>query len=409
MSVLTVQVSESLNSDVHAALAWTLRNAAGMIVQHGISAIAQLPDAQRLVLVLPASVVMLTRVKVPGGRAPKLRQMLRYAVEDKVMADPETLYIASASANADGMAVAVIDRAWLASVIETFRSHGFVPRAALVETLLPRLNRGSWTAVWDGTQGFVRSGEHDGLAFDGGSPSEPPLALRLRLDEAHETNSAPEQLVLYTRGGVEPPDLAAWSQALGVDVNYAGAWSALDSGEDLEADFNLLQDEFAPSTFRADWLPKLRPAAFLAAAVIIIQLGASGLDWLMLQHEKTRLQQAMHSQYKATFPDSQAVVDAPRQMQSRLHELRGASGEISSTDLIPMIARVTPRLDRSVRVSVMDYSPGLLKLDLILPTAGMAEPVRAQLQSGGMSVQLESIKVAGNSATARYILRSPNI
>lgn len=407
MSILSVEIVESLATHPQTPLAWTLEGAAGIVMRHGTSPIAQLPNAQLVRLILPASVVMLTRVKVPAGRSQKLRQMLRYAVEDKVMADPETLHVASATANVLGVAVAVLDHPWLTAVIAAFRAHGVIPRTAVVETLLPQLRPSAWTAVWDGRQGFVRTAEYDGLTFDGGSAEEPPLALRLKSEEARVTANAPSELWLFTRGGSQIPDLAAWSSALGMNVRHAGAWSALTDASDTGPEFNLLQGEFAPASFRADWLPKLRPAAILAAAIIVIQLGASSLDWLMLSQEKTQLQQAMTAQYKATFPESRAVVDAPRQMQSRLQELRGAAGELSSADLVPMIARMTPQLDRSVRVALMDFSPGLLKLDLILPAAGMAESVRTQLQSGGLAVELQSIKTAGNGATARYILRSP--
>lgn len=409
MSTLSVEVGETLDAAADIPMSWTLESASGMTVSSGTSPIAQMPIAQRVRLILPASTVMLTRVKVPAGRPQKIRQLLRYAVEDKVMADPESLHVASASENGAGLAVAVMDRAWLQAVMAIFRSHQLAPRAAVAETLLPKLEHGSWTAVWDGKQGFVRTGEYDGLAFDGGSQTEPPLALRLACDEVRGADVAPAELLLYTRAGAQQPDLAAWGDALGVKARYAGAWSALTQGKQSLDHFDLLQGEFAPASFRADWLPKLKPAAYLATAIVIIQLGAGALDLLMQRQEKSQLQRAMTEQYKTTFPETRAVVDAPRQMQSQLQTLRTQAGEASSEDLVPMIARMTPRLDRSVRVSLLDFSPGLLKVDLILPAPGMAEPVRAQLQSEGLSVELESIKTAAGGTTARYILRAPNI
>lgn len=409
MTTLSVEISETLALDASTPLTWMLESAAGAKLRSATSPIAQMPAAQRVRLILPASVVMLTRVKLPAGRPQKIRQLLRYAVEDKVMADPETLHVASVSENSTEFAVAVVDRSWLKSVIDIFRGYGLAPRVALAETLLPKLEQAAWAAVWDGKQGFVRTGEYDGLAFDGGSQTEPPLALRLACDEARDNNAAPAELVLYTRAGALQPDLAAWSEVLGLKVHYAGAWSALAQASKSGEHFNLLQGEFAPASFRADWLPKLKPMAYLAAAIVIIQFGASALDLLMQRHEKNQLQQAMNSKYKATFPETRAVIDAPRQMQSQLQTLRRQAGEASPDDLVPMIARMTPRLDRSVRLSLLDYSPGLLKVDVILPAPDMAEPVRSQLQSDGLSVELESLTTVAGGTTARYILRAPNI
>lgn len=408
MTTLSVEIGETLAADANMPVPWMLEGAAG-VLRSGSAPIAQMPAAQRVRLVLPASVVMLTRIKLPTGRPQKMRQLLRYAVEDKVMADPETLHVASAVADSTGSAVAVVDRTWLKAVVDIFQSHGLAPRAALAETLLPKLEQASWAAVWDGRQGFVRTGEYDGLAFDGGSQTEPPLALRLACEEARGNGAAPAELLVYTRAGAPSPDLAAWGEALGLKIRYAGAWSALAQVSRYGEHFNLLQGEFAPASFRADWLPKLKPVAYLAAAIAIIQFGASTLDLLMQRHEKIQLQQAMNSKYKATFPEARAVIDAPRQMQSQLQTLRRQAGEVSPDDLVPMLARMTPQLDRSVRVSLLDYSPGLLKVDLILPAPDMAEPVRAQLQSEGLSVELESIKTAAGGTTARYILRASNI
>ena len=408
MSILTILVDEAFAPD--RPMPWSLREARRGIAQTGTSRLAQMPRADDVELILPASRVTLLQTKLPtSGSAAVKPAVLRYAVEDQVMADPDTLGVANLGAHDDGVGVAVFDRAWLMSVLSACKAANLRVRSAFAETLLAPLREASWTVVLDDGHGFLRQRDDVGLSFDGASASSPPMAIKLACDEARRHAVMPGTLVVYTREGTPAPDFGAWQESLQVRVESGGAWSPLDAAAVKDGSINLLQFEFAPSSFRSEWLPRLRPAAYLAGAILLLQIGANGLDWLMLRQEKTRLTESMNARYKATFPEARAVVDASRQMQTRLAGLRTAAGRGGPSDLVPMIARIGAPLDRAVRVSVLDYRPGLLKLDLILPAASMAEPIRAQLAQDGLSVELEDVTPLNRGASARYIIRAPAI
>lgn len=407
MSTLTILLDELF--DLTRPMSWSFREERRRIAKKGHSPLAQMPEADSVRLILPASRVTLLQAKLPTRSAALKPALLRYAVEDQVMADPDTLGIAQLSMNDGSINVAVFERAWLESVLAGCKQLGLRVRAAFVETLLAPLRSTSWSVVLDESHGFMRQGPHTGLSFDGAAANAPPVAIKLACDEARREGSLPGALVVYTRDGAPAPDLAAWQQALELRVEPGGSWSPLDVSSDDDDSMNLLQFEFAPSSFRTDWLPRLRPAAYLATAILVLQLGASGVDWLMLRQEKMRLAESMNARYQATFPEARAVVDASRQMQAQLIDLRTAAGRSGPADLLPMIARVGAPLDRSVRVAMLDYSSGLLKLDLILPSAGMAGSIGAQLAQGGLSVEVQEVTPLAQGASARYVLRAPSI
>lgn len=407
MSTLTILLDEA--SDPAQPMSWSLREERRRIAKKGASLLSQMPQADIVQLILPASRVTLLQTTLPSSGATLKPALLRYAVEDQVMADPDTLGVAKLGMNANSISVAVFERAWLESVLGACKQAGLRVRAAYVETLLVPLPGASWSVVLNGGHGFMRQGPCIGLSFDGAAVDTPPMAVKLACDEARRQGNLPGRLIVHTRDGAPAPDLAAWQRALELRVESGGSWSPIDASGDNDPSINLLQFEFAPSSFRTDWLPRLRPAAYLAAAIIVLQLGASGVDWLMLRQEKTRLAESMNARYKATFPEARAVVDASRQMQAQLIALRTAAGRSGPADLVPMIARIGPPLDRSIRVAMLDYSPGLLKIDLILPSASMAEPVRAQLAQGGLSVEVENVTPLAQGASARYVLRAPLI
>lgn len=406
MSTLTILLDDSFNPAQ--PLSWSLREERRRIAKNGSSLLAHMPQADMAQLILPASRVTLLQTTLPTTSATLKPAVLRYAVEDQVMADPDTLGVAKIGENAKRISVAVFERAWLESVLAACKQAGLRVRAAFVETLLAPLQDASWSVVLNGGHGFVRQGAYTGLSFDGAAPDAPPVALKLACDEARRQGNLPGALVVYTRDGTPAPDLAAWQQALDLRIESGGWWSPLDAAGDHDS-VNLLQFEFAPSSFRTDWLPRLRPAAYLAAAIVVLQLGANGVDWLMLRQEKLQLTETMHARYKATFPEARAVVDASRQMQAQLIDLRTAAGRAGPADLVPMIARIGAPLDRSIRVAMLDYSPGLLKLELILPSASMAESIRIQLAQGGLSVDLEEVTPLAQGASARYVLQAPTI
>lgn len=405
MSTLTILIDESFDSA--RPLSWSLREERRRIAKKGLGLLAQMPQADTVQLILPASRVTLLQTTLPTTSATLKPAVLRYAVEDQVMADPDTLGVAKVGENANSIGVAVFERAWLETIITACKQAGLRIRAAYVETLLAPLETASWSVVLNGSHGLLRQGPYSGLSFDGATPDAPPVALELACDEARRQGNLPGTLIVYTRESTPAPDFAAWQKALDLRVESGGSWSPLDTAG--EHAVNLLQFEFAPSSFKTDWLPRLRPAAYLAAAIVVLQLGASAVDWLMLRQEKTRLAESMNARYKATFPEARAVVDASRQMQAQLIDLRTAAGRSGPADLVPMIARIGAPLDRSIRVATLDYSPGLLKLDLILPSASMAESVRTQLAQGGLSVEVQDVTPLAQGASARYVLRAPTI
>lgn len=405
MSTLTLLIDEAF--DPQRPVEWSLREARRGIAQTGTGRLDQMPRADDVELILPASRVTLLKTKLPGSGAANKPAVLRYAIEDQVMADPDSLGVAKLGSDDDSIGVAVFDREWLNVVLDACKAANLRVRAAYAETLLAPMPETGWSVVLNEGHGVLRQRKYAGLSFDGATAVSPPVAIKLACDEARRQGSLPGTLVIYTCEGTAEPDLAAWQESLQVRVESGGAWSALHAATDNDNGINLLQFEFAPSSFRSEWLPRLRPAAYLGAAILVLQLGANGLDWLMLRQEKTRLTESMNARYKATFPEARAVVDASRQMQTRLSGLRTAAGRSGPADLVPMIARVGAPLDRAVRVSVLDYSPGVLKLDLILPSASMAESIRAQLAQDGLSVELDDVTPLNRGASARYTIRAP--
>lgn len=359
-----------------------------------------MPQARAVEVVAPASRVLLTSAKLPAGSRNRLQKLLPYAVEEKVMADPEGLHVATGPILPDGeIAVAVVDKAWIRQALQLLGETGIRPRRMWVETLLPAIHQDHWTVVLNGNKGFVRTGAFSGLSLDGGNQTTPPLALQFAARQAQA--GLPCKITLRCTDLPYHPNLAQWSEQLGIELEAGEKWEWWS--EPAGSGINLLQGEFAPAV-TADWLPKLRPAAVLAGLIVFFQLSFGIVEWASLSREKNRLEAELETSFRAAFPEARAVVDPRLQMRRNLRELRHARGLADSGDFLPLLARLTPWLGEAGagRLRVLQYQQGILKLELQLDNRQAADQLRDDLRA--TAAQFEIVETQAGSVVARVTL-----
>lgn len=385
MAQLEIRIAENWSPVTHetpgseTSFAWLLRGSDGTTTRTGKGALDALPAAATCRIVVPAGRVLLSSVQLPAQNRKKFMQALPYAVEDRIMADPESVHVAAGEVQENGeMPVAIVDRAWLSQLLESLRGKGLKPDRVEVETLLAPFAADSWTLVWQGNGGFLRQGRYGGIPLDGGDAERPPAALQLAMASAGQ----PPGSIRVFLDGAEAPNLAAWSSGLGIPVTSAGEWH-WPAAE--ERGINLLQSEFAPRSTRAEWLPRLRPALRLAALILCLQVAFTAGDWAMLKFEKYRLTSAMEKSFHKAFPDARAIVDAPLQMRRNLAELRHEAGIVGQNDFLPLLARIAPNLGAEARLRSLDYQQETLKIRLTLPNQAAVEQLRAKLPEAGFA------------------------
>ena len=382
MTILQIYLSEAgfaIDNDVE--VRYALRANTGELQRSGSAAPAELPRADQVEIIVPASLVLFTEVKLPPVRGQKLRQLLPFAVEEKILSDPDQVQVATGLRDADGVTrVAIVDRAWLDSICDRLRLLGFRPERGYAETCLPELEPQAWTLIWDGHEGFVRTGQGAGLALDGMGDDGAPFALRRAVQEARDKQRLPEKIILRaTDGAARVPDLALWTTQLGVSVVPGQDWEWAPRFLNTANAINLLQGDYSPSSSLRELVPQLRPILFLAGLIIAAQVLATGADWWRLNREKKALSTDMDKTFRAAFPDAKVVVDAPLQMQRNLVDLRRASGQQQATDFLPLLYKSLPLINNAKRVEALNYDQGSLKLDVLFSDGSAVEQLRNEL------------------------------
>ena len=336
--------------DAATRFGWMLFDARSALLREGRSTLDEIPPADEVEGVLPAARVLFARLKLPRVNAATIRELLPFAVEDRLLADPANIHAVAGHAGAPGeTVVAVIDREWLRAMLDALARAGIRPTRAWPESFLLAGGHGDWHLVWGERRGMLVDDDGVSATFDHDASGAYPLALRLALDEAATRGERPSVVRVHNEGGVALPDLARWSAESGMAFTPGSQWEKLSRGEPSDKCIDLLQGEFAAGRSRAWRLP--RAALALAALIALAQITFVTVDAMRLRHERKTLEAERESLFRTAFPEAKVVVDPDLQMQRNLAELkrtRGMTGGDGFLGLLSAAAQAAPQPARSI-------------------------------------------------------------
>lgn len=369
----------------------------------GVTRLAELPHADEIILVLPASRVGLVRAQLPTGPEVRLTKLAPFAVEDAVASAPEELHVVVLDETLDGARlIAVLDRAWLASAVGELESLGVSPDRAIVESALVGDHHGAWTLVWSGSGGFVVFGGIEAITVDASLEGQPPLALKLAADEWQARGTPPRAVRVLLAEGAAPPDVARWSESLRIPVAVAGQWTPEEFDADATACPDLLRGAQQGRWTNAEWMARLsRPATILLGVIVAVHVLLTVGDWARLAVEARGLQSQMETLFRKAFPEAKAVVDPALQMRRNLAELRRTAGEADAADLVPMLLKLSPALAAlGGSPQSMKFERGEIELQLPVASGETREGLASRLQVPGLRVRVERVATGGGATLA---------
>lgn len=363
---------------------WVLVNGSGEPVA-GEGRLADLPQhAERVQLVIPAAQVLITRARVPHGARRSAGSVLAFAVEEKTAGEPDANQVSWLGDVGDEDALAVVDKEGLERWRHALDAAGINIDEVHCETLLLPVRDGEWSLAWNGSEGFVRTGEFEGAATDCGDRESPPLFLRLKLEEAKTCNVGPTSIALYMTIPDAMPDIAAWQRELGIELRIIGTWDwrkALPG-----AGVNLVQQRQRWRVFSGA-ATRLRPAGWILGAALSLHAVALITGWTLLAGEQHALRLQMEARFRAAFPGAIAVANPALQMRRKLAEARHAAGLPDSGDFLPLIEQVA--------AATKEFPPGAMRA--------------VSYDGGRMTLELATNEEAARRIVARLIEAGLNV
>lgn len=373
------------------------RVAAGGAAQGAQRGLEGLAPAEQIIVWTPAAETLLLRARLPTRSAAKIVQALPFALEEQLIEPPERLHFAFAREADGALAVAVTQRERMDSWLAALAAAGLAPTHLAPVTLSVPLADRAWTLAFIDGESVLRSGARAGL----GGPAEPqpPAWLHAALAEARTESSAPERILLVDA----PADLdsTAWREALGLPVE------AMQPGEGaVPADsLDLLQQHYAPRGRMAALRRAYIPAAALLAAWLIATLAFDAIEWARLSRAASLAEEEMRALLVKSFPETRAILDPAEQMRRGLEDLGARSGIPAPGDMLFLLARAAPVIERESRVRVqgIEYAERALIVRLAASEAD-AESLARTLRERSLEVEVQR---AGGEARLRVRSGAP--
>ena len=315
-------------------IGYLLSNDGFTIQAQGRCAPALLPKADSVVAIVNEADIAWHRIVLPKAPAARLRAALVGVLEEGVLDEPETTHLAVAPDAAAGQPtwVAAIHRPWLqAELARLERRQVFVDR--VVPAAWPddpptgHFTEAASPAGEGSRQGVVLTWAHtDGVAM-------------LRTDGSLARALLPQPLPIDARWTATPEVATTAERWLGSPVVVISpAERALQATRSL---WNLRQFDLAARNrgtraardLLRQWSsPAWRPVRIGLLGLVAAQVIGLNLWAWRQRSEVTAQQREMVSLLQRSFPQVQAVLDAPLQMQREVESLRTRAGKPSEVD-----------------------------------------------------------------------------
>lgn len=363
-------------------------------------------QAQRVVLLLAAGDVTLLRVKVPTLSASRLKAALPNMVEDQLLADPsECVIVAGGLAN--GLrTVAIVQRAWLDTLLKTLISCGARQISALPAQLcLPcqpaQSGQHDSVAVAVNQHGntvdmALRLSEHDGAGLaicadqKESAAHETIQALCAVVAEAPITLHVPQsELHAYQK---EINDSGTLNKRISVLADNWPRWISGANGTALDLMAGLRTGAGPRLDLRA-W----RWPLALAALLLFINIAALNIDWWRMKAEAGSLRASLIHIYKSAFPNETVIIDPAAQMKQKIAAARHDAGLASPDDFTAITAAFGEALSSVVTASgkpsaiaTLEYRERSLFVRFKPNTEAPAQQMKAALAERHLSLDQET-------------------
>ena len=375
---------------------------------------AAVARSAKVVVLAPASQILLAEPELPPGGGAKLARAVPFALEEQLTEDIDQLSFAVGRRRpTGGTPVAVVSTTVLRGWLSDLQAAGLEPQALYPDISLMPENPGQTVLWFEGARLAVRR------------PGAMPFAVELSpvkealvvagviadpLDTSAESHIAESALLYISRedwaqNKDEFEALVENFASLKVQLLADGPLPWLSHGLDSPDVVNLLQGEFSRSIdYGARWR-KWRSAAALAGALLLVHVAAQALQLRHAKRDEAELDGQIAQVFASAMP-SEPMHDARRQMQSRLDRIRKTGGgpEYFLRSLQALSGAVTaiPK----TTIDALSYREQSMDLRLVAPNLGAISQLSQYVTKQGLTADIQSSTPVANGVEAHLQVRA---
>lgn len=360
------------------------------------NALAAAAITREAVLLLPATMVLLTEAELPIKNSAQIRQALPFVLEDKLAGDIEHYHLAWVRQVNQRLAVAAVCKQALADSLHNLRQAGIEVVAVYPESLCLPYQTDECSLLIEDEQAIFRYGPWLGGGID-------VAAMPLLLNKWREQGMQFKTLRIWGQS-----DLAAW--AAGQGVNYVEQASndmpVLFTGQlETLAPLNLMTGPFlvsrAPRSIKRWW-----PAAAMLAAALAVQLTSQWQQNGQLQDEAETLEAQTQGLFRKTFPDVKRIVNVRAQADQALQALQKQHQDGGSEFLRMLYAAGEQLAEQpALQLRGLSFVGDVLQLQVLATDAAQLDSLLQALQQG-WTVNQQALQTGGQGVEVKIDIKS---
>ena len=392
--------------DDHHEVTWLVEEAEGKAearaARSPLEDISLHAPGRRVIVLVPASQVLLTRARLPTRKRQRVLAALPYALEDQLAADVETLHFALGRQAPTGeLNVAVVARRRLADWLARLRACDIEPDEMIPDVLCLPWQEGAWSALQERDHTLLRTDAQGGVSLDNLSLA---TLLDLALEEAGEAR--PARIQWYHLPEAAPP-APPGETALEARPLETDPLELLARHHDPGLGINLLQGEYSRREQLGRYWRPWRLTAALGLTLILLSAAITVGDYVRLRQERDALRQRIERIYLDTFPEARRVVNPRVQMERRLQALR-AGGATAAGGFLALLEQAGPVLQATPGLELrrISYRDGHLSIALMIADLQGLDALKARLgEATGLAVEIQSASARDGKVQARLEIR----
>ncbi|HMI73998.1 MAG TPA: type II secretion system protein GspL [Steroidobacteraceae bacterium] len=351
----------------------------------------------RVVVLAPATQILLAEPELPPGSGVKLARAVPFALEEQLTEDVDLLSFAIGRRRGNGgTPVAVVSRAVLTAWLAELNAAGFDPQAIYADISAMPENPGQ-TVLWlEKERLAVRRPGALPFAVELSPVKEALVVAGVIADPLDSAEPKPkESAILYVtredwaRIQGEFEDLLEDFESLKVQLLTDGPLPWLARGLEAPEAVNLLQGEFSRTTdYSARWR-QWRVAAALAVALLVVHVAAQALQIRHAKHDSAALDAEISQLFSESMPGD-APTDPRRQMQAKLERIRksGAGPQyfLRTLQTLSGALAVTPK----TAISALSYREDALDMTVSAPSLAALSQLTQFVGKEGLAAEIQS-------------------
>lgn len=387
------------------AVAWAREaGSVRLLGTDSLDALAARHAGARVVLFIPASQCLLTRVTLSARQRKQLGDSLAWLIEEQVGEDVENLHVIAGPGDEAGstpvlaVAVDVLD-AWR----NRCREAGWTLHALLPDVLLLDCPDHAWHLSYRDGMVVLRTGLLSGAELESAATV---TLLQAAWQELASEGDRPEILIVSgcsADHGVGQA-IGEWAAASGVPVDWQqsvdGSVALASCADWARHPGNFLQGRFAAR--KEMMLPiGLRMAAIFLAVAFAVQLISDWGRYFHYQHQARKVQAEATALYKQLFPGDRRIVSLRRQMEAHLAQGAASGG------VLPVLTRIAEAVQGSgLDTQRVDFTGGVFTLDVEARGLTDIDALKQRLVGMGLRAEIVSANAQGTAIRGRLRVES---